>query len=683
MDRTLAIVGHSMETVTMYAGQIKNLFSNMLRVEKYALNECPVKEEIHEDIVLVESYTVFDRIKNFLGDSETIFASRTISKVGLQKIMKLPSKTEAVFVDESVEMAKQMISALYQIGVRHVALTPMANDHLQSLDCKVIITLKDLKCGIDSERKVIRVGPSLLETSTIIDIGMRANLDHVLNNQNIKKSCRDIETVNVGLAEILAKTNKFESSLDILLSVFDQGVIAINSDGKIFSYNEKARTIMGLDSQNVIGENALTLFPKIPFKKTLKHIESKDKLEKINGYDVVITVNPIFHSERLLGAVAILKRFSEEETKQHVIRSQLIGRGYKAKYKFEDIVGESDTLNKCKSIALNMSKSDASILITGESGTGKEMFAQAIHNSSKRKEFQFVAVNCGALPESLLESELFGYEEGAFTGARKGGRPGLFELAHKGTLFMDEVGEIPLKLQKSLLRVLQEREVVRLGGGRVIHVDIRLIAATNRNLKKMVNDGNFREDLYYRLNVLPLSIPALRERKQDIKLLMDLFKKMFSWDFELTHAAKEILFSNSWKGNIRELKNCIEYISNMGIKKVDIQDLPFNFENNQEKEEVTSEPVKQTAFKLEEISGKKIQKYLCVLQELENGFSERKRLGRRSLSDIFKKRNLFISEQEIRGILIDMERLGLVEISAGRGGTVITELGRKVYVRFN
>src|SRR5699024_10187718 len=156
-------------------------------------------------------------------------------------------------------------------------------------------------------------------------------------------------------------------------------------------------------------------------------------------------------------------------------------------------------------------KSNSSILITGETGTGKELFAQAIHNNSPRNRYQFVPVNCGAFPESLLESELFGYEEGAFTGARKGGKPGLFELAHNGTLFLDEIAEMPMNLQVKLLRVLQEREVVRIGGDRIINVDIRIVAATNRDLKSMVKRGEFRQDLYYRLNVLPLNIPPLRE----------------------------------------------------------------------------------------------------------------------------------------------------------------------------
>ncbi len=180
-----------------------------------------------------------------------------------------------------------------------------------------------------------------------------------------------------------------------------------------------------------------------------------------------------------------------------------------------------------------MSKSDSSVLIYGESGTGKELIAQAMHFTSKRSQYQFVALNCGALPESLLESELFGYEEGAFTGARKGGKPGLFELAHQGTIFLDEIGEMPISTQLRLLRVLQEREVMRIGSDHLIKINVRIIAASNKNLKKLVKEGSFREDLYYRLSVLPLKVPALRQRKDDLDTLIEHFKKSITCTLSL------------------------------------------------------------------------------------------------------------------------------------------------------
>jgi transcriptional regulator with GAF, ATPase, and Fis domain len=221
-----------------------------------------------------------------------------------------------------------------------------------------------------------------------------------------------------------------------------------------------------------------------------------------------------------------------------------------------------------------MAQSASSVLITGETGTGKEMFAQAIHNSSPRRDFPFVAVNCGALPESLLESELFGYEEGAFTGARRGGKPGLFELAHRGTLFLDEIGEMPPSLQMRLLRVLEERQVMRLGGAGLRGIDIRVIAASNRNLERMVAEGGFREDLYYRLAVLPLPIPPLRDRIEDILPLVREFQRLLGVAFCFEPEVESFLLQREWRGNARELRNCIEYVANLGIPRVGLADLP-------------------------------------------------------------------------------------------------------------
>lgn len=235
-------------------------------------------------------------------------------------------------------------------------------------------------------------------------------------------------------------------------------------------------------------------------------------------------------------------------------------RGHIAKHYFDDIIHESEVVKRTIDIAKSYSDVDSNILIIGETGTGKEMYSQSIHNHSSRKNKPFVAINCAALPESLLESELFGYAEGAFTGAMKGGKQGIFELAHQGTLFLDEIGEISPSLQSRLLRVLQEREVMRIGDDKVIPVDVRIIAATNKNLLEMVKNNEFREDLYYRLSVLDLHLPSLREYKDDIPLLVHHFVRSFTKNepVQITDEAMERLKQEQWEGNIRQLQNFCE-----------------------------------------------------------------------------------------------------------------------------
>lgn len=240
-------------------------------------------------------------------------------------------------------------------------------------------------------------------------------------------------------------------------------------------------------------------------------------------------------------------------------------KGFVAKYNFDDIVTVDKYMIELKNLASLYSKTDGTILIQGESGTGKELFAQSIHNASNRCGGPFVAVNCAAIPENLLESELFGYEGGAFTGARKEGKQGLFELAHNGSIFLDEIGEIPKSLQARLLRVIQEKEIMRVGGDKIIPVDIRIISTTNRNLEKQVRNGDFRQDLYYRLNVFNLKIPSLRERKGDIALIATRLLNEFTDDSinesEIVKEINSLLVSYDWPGNIRELNNIMERLS--------------------------------------------------------------------------------------------------------------------------
>lgn len=692
MKKTLAIICYSGATLNIYYKQIESLFSENLHIEKYCVDDNSIEEEIKADLILVPSFDAFQRVRKYINKTDKIlFAHRTISRIGLDRVMDIEEGTDVILLDESMEMSKQMVSTLYQIGANHINFIPTCPDQKEYMEDKTLIILGNSSFMPSRAKEIINIGNSLLDINTIIEIGVRLELLHILNRQNIGKSYEEIATANYGLSQILGITNMSEGQLDILLQVIDDDVIGIDSKGAIFLYNENAEKTTGYNRKEVINRDGIKLFPQIPFKNVLDSLKSiKERLIKINDIDVIISVDPIIHSGRLYGAVAIIRKFSEVEKKQHRLRAKIIGKGHKAKYNFGDITGESEAIRKSIEIARRMAKSNSSVLITGESGTGKEIFAQAIHNNSKRRDFQFVAINCGALPESLLESELFGYEEGAFTGARKGGKPGLFELAHNGTLFLDEIGEMPSSLQMRLLRVLQEREVMRLGGDSIINVNIRIIAATNKDLKEMMEIGDFREDLYYRLNVLPLKLPPLRNRKKDILPLIQQFKREFRGNFELLPDAQELLLSHNWKGNIRELKNYVEYLVSLEVKEVDIKDLPFEVNKTFEKEDEGSKielhkeieihnRIEQRVLEdFKKDVGKNLPKYIFVLEELEKGFKESKRLGRRSILSLAQQEDIFISEQEIRNMLLYLEKCNLVEVFKGRGGTIITEYGKLI-----
>jgi transcriptional regulator with PAS, ATPase and Fis domain len=324
-----------------------------------------------------------------------------------------------------------------------------------------------------------------------------------------------------------------------------------------------------------------------------------------------------------------------------------------------------------------MADSDSSILIHGETGTGKELFAQAIHNESQRRNSPFVAVNCGAFHENILESELFGYEEGAFTGARKGGKIGFFELAHNGTIFLDEISEMSKNLQVKILRVLQEKEIMKLGSDKVIDVNIRVIAASNKNLKDLMKKNDFRKDLYYRLNILPLEIPPLRSRPEDIEELIIRFKRKFGSDFSIDSDCMSLLFQHKWDGNVRELRNIVEYLTNLGKKRINLDDIPLMDKRNNGKIENTIE--NERIIDPTILDNKHTSKYMFVLKTLYESRINRKRIGRRGILNVALENNFFISEKEIRNIIEKLESNSFVLVEKGRAGTSLTESGISLF----
>jgi transcriptional regulator with PAS, ATPase and Fis domain len=326
-------------------------------------------------------------------------------------------------------------------------------------------------------------------------------------------------------------------------------------------------------------------------------------------------------------------------------------------------------MEECLELARRIAGSDFTVLITGESGTGKELLAQSIHNASPRSKQPFVAVNCAAVPESLLESELFGYAGGSFTGALKEGKAGLFEQANNGAVFLDEIGDMPPMLQSKLLRVLQERQIMRVGSTKLTEVNIRVIAATNRNLRERIQAGQFREDLYYRLNALSLVVPPLRDRPEDIFLLLEHFlAQQNQSQLKFTPEARALLLRYSWPGNIRELGNVANHITLMGIDPVTIQALPFYLVGHTETFEATEQA-------LEEKCG--LERAREVLAVLNQYAGHGRKAGRNSIKEALKNHERPLSEAEVRGVLKALGNLGLVRSSVGRQGTELSPQGHQ------
>lgn len=377
---------------------------------------------------------------------------------------------------------------------------------------------------------------------------------------SIRRAIDEARRVNLVRKQEMKKAEQFKVILDFSYD----GIIALDKEGRITVFNKASEKISGWKAEEAIGKYITEVIPKAGCQKLLKsgQAEIAEFLE-IGTAKVVVNRVPIIVDNKVEGVVTTFQQIERLQRLERKVRRELVDRGLVAKYTFNDIFGHSPALINAKDLAREYSGVDSTVLLQGSSGSGKEMFAHAIHNESKRKREPFVAINCAALPESLLESELFGYVEGAFTGARKNGKPGMFEMAHKGTLFLDEVGEMSPMLQARLLRVIEQGEVMRLGDSSIIPVDVRLIAATHRNLRKMVENSQFREDLFFRLNVLSLRIPSLRVRGNDILLIAQRFLNEFcskrgKGTGKFSAEAEQILVNYGWPGNLRELRNVME-----------------------------------------------------------------------------------------------------------------------------
>ncbi len=448
---------------------------------------------------------------------------------------KYKSKNIAIIYAETLRCDERMLSDLTGIPVTVKKVSDEIETRAAILDYAA--------AGVDTF-VVGRTGAEICDKNGLayvsVDVGKEA----------IERSVLDAITA--------ARTMEYERSKSVLIRQLlndnADGEIAVDTEGNIVEENRMARELVGSSMDNI---------PE--WREALASETGFERVRMFNNLPCIVRYVPVFQSGKPIGVNIVIQNSERLRESDSKIRRELKERGFVARYSFSDIKGESGKLLEMKEKAKKFSQVLSSVLITGETGTGKELFAHSIHSASPRAWEPFVAVNCATLPGSLLESELFGYVEGAFSGAVRGGKAGLFEIAHKGTIFLDEIGEIPLPVQSKLLRVLQESEIRRVGDTRVRHVDVRIIAATNVDMKAKVREGLFRSDLYYRLSVLDLHLAPLRERGNDILLLADMFLERYASRSGrrkpvLSRDAENILMSYSWPGNIRELRNICEKI---------------------------------------------------------------------------------------------------------------------------
>ncbi len=538
--------------------------------------------------------------KPLLSDQIDIVIEATGDHDVFEELLKKRSRNTVIIpgsvahiISNLINQKEDLISALKDITHKHETIFDSTNDGMIVIDEKQRLILFNktaeemtgLKKGDVIGRLIKEMIPSSQLPRVLKTREVEVNQEQVLENGlkiittripifddsglllgalSIFKDITDI----VNLAEEMTNLKEIQTLLQAIIQSSDEAISVVDEEGRGILINPAYSRMTGLTEEQVLGKPATADISEGE-SMHMKVLETRRPVRGVrmkvgpSKKDVIVNVAPIIVDGKLKGSVGIIHDMSEIQTlTTELNRARQIIRTLEAKYAFEDIIGASEEIKLAIEQAKLGAKTPATVLLRGESGTGKELFAHAIHNASDRKYNKFIRVNCAAISESLLESELFGYEEGAFSGAKRGGKRGFFEEANKGSIFLDEIGELSANVQAKLLRVLQEKEIVRVGSTKSIPINVRVIAATNINIEKAMSDGTFREDLYYRLNRYPISIPPLRNRKIDILLLSEHLIRKLNQDYGrsiegIEKSALDKLMNHSWPGNVRELENVL------------------------------------------------------------------------------------------------------------------------------
>jgi transcriptional regulator with PAS, ATPase and Fis domain len=641
---------------------LEKVFAGYVRINKYYLSCFNPGDRINDDIVVVTAQSHAMKAQNYISStSRIIVLRRTLPNNEIYKITAIPKGTNVLVVNDLPETTSEVVAFLYQIGITHLNLIPY-DRKTEYPDINIAITPGEADAVPAHIKTVIDVGHRCVDISTFLSISNYFDIDTQETSRRLIKYSDTIVTMDIGIKSQYKELFMKNIQLDTVVNLSHDGILLTDKDHFILLYNKKFSQIFEI-SGNCVGRHFSHVIPN-----ALLHDASSntciDELIEFKGRSLLVSSKQIEHFGEPAG---IYYDFQEVTHIRHLEKSlskKLRENGLVTRYTFASIQTNSAKMKDCVNFAKRLAPTNLTVLITGESGTGKELIAHAIHDASPRSIYPFVAINCASFPENLLESELFGYEAGSFTGAIKEGKSGLFEQANHGTIFLDEVGDMPLSVQVRLLRVLQERQIMRVGSQGVINVDLRVIAATNKDLQAEIQKGSFRQDLFYRLNVLPIVIPSLRERPEDvIHLFHLLMKQSHNKQIELTHEAENLLLKYKWPGNIRELANTVAYISLTATDTVDSYNLPAYILDN------------HTDFDQELIyldahcNSEKAYQLLTILSRHAIG------AGRKSLEAECADSLASITESEIRRLLSVLSERNLVDSQVGRRGSRLTSRG--------
>lgn len=654
--KTISVVYRNRENLPALESlksNLESIFENYVQINNVFLNELQSSEIIDSDVILILFRRMLNPLKKHIRNlNKVVVMTRGIDKRFISEIRNIPINTDVLVVNDCYESTVQTTEELYKLDIGHLNFIPY-DENLDNTDyyndISIAITPNEEHLVPKFIKNIINIGYRKIGYDSLIKIMETGQLNHKLINRNLIAHMNNIIEPNASFKRNYLNSYLKSEMLDRIIFNSKEAILLLDTNYNLVYSNNKSNKIFNIDFNDYANDININNFVDEEICKNLTECDFKGKLFKINGENYTVEKSIIEFIDQAVGYSIIFRNEKDIRDLESNLKDSLINKGLYAKYTFEDIIYKSHNMKQCITLSKKVALTDYTILIRGENGTGKELLAHSIHNFSSRKDMPFLAFNCAALPESLLESELFGYEGGSFTGARKNGKLGLFEQANKGTIFLDEIGDISPNLQIQLLRVIQEKQIMRIGSDSLINIDVRIIVATNKKLEEEIKKGNFRSDLYYRLNVLPIFIPSLKEKKEDILLLLEHFLGPIYLNVE--DKEKEALLKYNWPGNVRELESASSYYKTLG-------EFPPNIFNNCFSANYTYSNVEN-----------------LVLKTINDNSDSFNGIGRTKLYYELKKRAINLSDSKLRKVLSYLEKNNYIKTNRGRTGSQITQEG--------
>ena len=673
MDK-IGLVTGSKDTAIVLENQLKVFLTDKVKINLY-ISDDGIESFSGETLLVFSSQALHDEVLSKINIPPVmkIIGNRTVNYDVLDALVSLPSEVPILLVNDLEESAKEVYAALLEIGLDHLNLTLYyPGCQLNVADFEIAITPGEVRYVPRHIQRTYDIGSRIFDFRTIAKILSQLNLLEYSSGSFSKMYLEKIIKIARGLAVSRAEVVKLNENMEQVIHSFNTGLLMYDNDYRIIVCNEVLKKLLKINKYKIEGN---TLQQIVHNKKLLSfmQLEQQDShLElTLDGSEFSVDKFKITNNEITCVSIKTLQNHK-------MIRENVYKKGHIAKYNLDDIIGQSDAITRLKAIITKLAKTDMNVLIQGESGTGKELTASAIHNMSSRSDAPFLAVNFSALSDDLIESELFGYVEGAFTGAKKSGKTGLFEEANGGTIFLDEIGDISLKVQSRLLRVLEEREIMPIGSNEIKPIDVRIVAATNKDLKQLIEEKQFREDLYYRLKMGFIQLQPLRNRKEDIPALIDhMAQSQASSKVTFSESLMEILMRYDWSGNVRELKNTLTYM--LAVREKDslsVVDLPDDkfFDKSLDlssDDAMTFETYYDThPDQDQDLFINEEQAYF--LRAIVTMIKLDQSVSRVSLAKNSENSNFVRTENQVRRILTQLGELNMITLNKGRRGIMPT-----------